>query len=366
MHTHAGSTHTPSVRTHTLWGLAVPTGHHGHSRGSLVQAFDDTCPVRSERRPRPHRRARRAAPRPRSGGVAAGSDAPVQRRGARVGIEAPSSVAIGKPAHGHISGLSPGHRERRGDRRGDGHRRAASRVLDPIGDPSISSSSLAYDAVDVQRPALRRDRRGARAVRELVGVAAEIAELASAPLGRDGGLDEAEQMVFNVAERRATDTMRPFDDLLLASLTASRSSASGARTITGPATGYTDLDKLLAGLQPCRSPSSAPAPRWERPASPWGCWPTSAPRRSRPASLFSLEMGHLELTQRLLASEADRRPAACRPVGSGPRTGPKIGGPSPGSRFAPIFIDDNPNVTVMDIRARARRLKKHRAIWALS
>jgi replicative DNA helicase len=79
----------------------------------------------------------------------------------------------------------------------------------------------------------------------------------------------------------------------------------------------------------------------------------------RPALLFSLEMGHLELTQRLLASEA-------RINAQHVRTGQtmsqaewsKLGNAITKLSDARIFIDDNPNLTVMDIRGRARRLKQ--------
>ncbi|HZU78921.1 MAG TPA: replicative DNA helicase, partial [Acidimicrobiales bacterium] len=76
-----------------------------------------------------------------------------------------------------------------------------------------------------------------------------------------------------------------------------------------------------------------------------------------PVLLFSLEMSHMELTQRLLCSEA-------RVDASRMRTGrlvesdwPKISDAIGRLGDAPIYIDDNPNVTVMDIRAKARRLK---------
>jgi replicative DNA helicase len=79
----------------------------------------------------------------------------------------------------------------------------------------------------------------------------------------------------------------------------------------------------------------------------------------RPALLFSLEMGHLELTQRILSSEA-------RINAQHVRTGQqlsqsdwgKLGAAITRLSDARIFIDDNPNLTVMDIRARARRLRQ--------
>ena len=78
----------------------------------------------------------------------------------------------------------------------------------------------------------------------------------------------------------------------------------------------------------------------------------------RPALLFSLEMGHLELTQRLLASEAEVNGQSLQTGRIRTQDWSKIGMAVTRLSSAPIFIDDNPNVTVMDIRARARRLKK--------
>jgi replicative DNA helicase len=78
----------------------------------------------------------------------------------------------------------------------------------------------------------------------------------------------------------------------------------------------------------------------------------------RPALLFSLEMGHLELCQRLLASEAHVDGQRVRTGRLQESDWRKLGVAVSRLDSAPIFIDDNPNLTVMDIRARARRLRK--------
>ena len=80
----------------------------------------------------------------------------------------------------------------------------------------------------------------------------------------------------------------------------------------------------------------------------------------RPVLVFSLEMGHVELTQRILASEAkvDSHEDAQRPADRSP-TGRKIGR-AIGRLEVPLYLDDNPRVTVMEIRAKARRLKAQR------
>ncbi len=75
-----------------------------------------------------------------------------------------------------------------------------------------------------------------------------------------------------------------------------------------------------------------------------------------PVLFFSLEMGHKELTQRILSSEARVDSAKMRTGRLTEQDWSKIG-KAIGRLEAPLFIDDNPNVTVMEIRAKARRLK---------
>jgi len=78
----------------------------------------------------------------------------------------------------------------------------------------------------------------------------------------------------------------------------------------------------------------------------------------RPALLFSLEMSHLELSQRLLASEARVDAQRMRTGQLSDADWQKVSRAITRLAEASIFIDDNPHLTVMDVRARARRLKK--------
>ena len=175
----------------------------------------------------------------------------------------------------------------------------------------------------------------------------------------EAAVDEAEQMMFNVAERRTADTMAPLHELLVKGLDRIEELGKRGSAITGVATGYHELDKILLGLQPSSLTIVGRPPRHGedqlRPGHP-------GPRRRRgasgPALLFSLEMGHLELTQRMLASEAEVNGQNLQTGQIRTQDWPKLGTAVTRLSNAPIFIDDNPNVTVMDIRARARRLKK--------
>ncbi|HEX2062942.1 MAG TPA: DnaB-like helicase N-terminal domain-containing protein, partial [Acidimicrobiales bacterium] len=88
-------------------------------------------------------------------------------------------------------------------------------------------------------------------LRRLIGVANEIAELGyAAPEDVGSVVDQAEAMVFEVAERRVVDTLAPLRELLGQSLDRLEALFERGEAITGVPTGYADLDERLAGLQP--------------------------------------------------------------------------------------------------------------------
>ncbi len=236
-------------------------------------------------------------------------------------------------------------------------------LLDAIGDPSV------FVSLQANTPSIGNAEYYARIVEELsllrrlVAVAGEITELGySVPEDVSGVLDRAESLVFGVAQRRVVDSMTPLRDLLGQSLDHLEQLFSRDQSVTGLATGYTDLDEQLAGLQPSNLIVVGARPAMGKTSFALGMVAHAGVRMGQPVLLFSLEMSHLELTQRLLCSEA-------RVDASRMRTGklresdwPKIGHAISRMSEAPIFIDDNPNLTVMDIRARARRLKSREGL----
>src|SRR6202050_5341877 len=236
-------------------------------------------------------------------------------------------------------------------------------LLESIGDTSVfvtlqantpSIGNAEYYAKIVEELAL---------LRRLVGVAGEISELGySVPEDVSEVLDRAESLVFDVPQRRVVDSMTPLQDLLGATLDHLELLFSRSETVTGLATGYTDLDEQLAGLQPSNLVVVGARPAMGKTAFALGMVAHAGVKLKKPVLLFSLEMSHLELTQRLLCSEA-------RVDANRMRTGrlleadwTKIGNAISRMSDAPIFIDDNPNLTVMDIRARARRLKSREGL----
>ena len=123
-------------------------------------------------------------------------------------------------------------------------------------------------------------------------------------------------------------------------------------------TGLPDLDELLSGLQPDDLIIVGARPAMGKTTFALGIAAHAAIEARRRCCSSRLEMGHLELTQRLLCAEARVDSTRLR---NGrlhdARLGPRSPTPSAGWPRRRIYIDDNPNVTVMEIRAKARRLK---------
>ncbi|MDG2114071.1 MAG: replicative DNA helicase [Actinomycetota bacterium] len=195
-------------------------------------------------------------------------------------------------------------------------------------------------------------------LRRLIGVAGEISELGySHPDDVVKTVDEAESMMFQVAERRVVDSTKSIRDLLDANLDRLEELYERGEAITGLPTGYLDLDELLSGLQPNALIVVGARPAMGKTAFALGLAAHAALQAQRPVLFFSLEMGHLELTQRILCSDAKVDAQRLRTGKLSEDDWPKITRSVGRLAEAPIWIDDNPNLTVMEIRAKARRLK---------
>jgi replicative DNA helicase len=224
-------------------------------------------------------------------------------------------------------------------------------------------------ALQASTPAIGNAVRYARIVsehallRRLIGVASEIAEMGySLPEDVVGTLDKAEAMVFDIVERRVTDSLKPLRELLAASLDHLETLYSRGDVITGMPTGYVDLDKRLCGLQPSALVIVGARPSMGKTSFALGMAAHAAIVKQQPVLFFSLEMSHLELTQRLLCSEARVDSSRMRTGKLDESDWPKVVNAIGTLGDAPLFIDDNPNLTVMEIRAKARRLKSREGL----
>jgi replicative DNA helicase len=195
-------------------------------------------------------------------------------------------------------------------------------------------------------------------LRKLISVAGEITEIAyMEPDDVTKALDEAETKVFEVAEDRVVDSTRPLGDLLPLAMDKLQETFERGDSITGVATGYNDLDEILSGLQPSTLNIIGARPAMGKTALGLGLATHVAKTTNKPVLVFSLEMGHAELTQRILSSEAEVESQKLRTGRLQESDWTKIGRAINRIDSIPLYLDDNPRVTVMEIRAKARRMK---------
>ena len=232
-------------------------------------------------------------------------------------------------------------------------------LLDAIGGPGL------LVALQANTPAISNAERYAHIVEEhsllrrMISVASEVAELGySLPDDVTKAIDQAESMMFEVAQKRvSTGTLAQLRDLLGHNLDRLEELYERGESITGVPTGYADLDDQLSGLQPHALYVVGARPSMGKTAFALGLATNVAVEANRPVLFFSLEMGQLELTQRMLCSEARVDSKRLRNGKLTDQDWERIASTSGRLGDAPMWIDDNPNLTISEIRAKARRLK---------
>lgn len=195
-------------------------------------------------------------------------------------------------------------------------------------------------------------------LRRLILTANEVAELGYTPLDDlDQTIDLAEAKIFDVAQRRNTDSLRSIWPLLEEELQILEARAESGDTITGTPTGFIDLDEQLLGLQPGALIVIGARPAMGKTAFALSLASHAAVKAERPVLLFSLEMGHLELTERLVAAEARIDAKKLKSGTYGDTEWTKITKAMGRLSEGKLWIDDNPALTITEIRSKARRLQ---------
>jgi replicative DNA helicase len=236
--------------------------------------------------------------------------------------------------------------------------------LDRAGLLEASGGKASLVSLQARTPAITNAEHYARIVEEkallrrLIVAASDIAEMGFAP--RDSiekTLDDAESSIFAVAQRRQTDTLEKLDTLVDRAFDTIVKRAEQGSSVTGTPTGFADLDSLLLGLQPGALIVVGARPGMGKTAFALGLAANAAVRENLPVLFFSLEMGHLEITERLVAAEASIDSTKLRTGNLSKNEWTRITGASDRLGAGAMWIDDNPAVTLMEIRAKARRLQ---------
>jgi replicative DNA helicase len=175
-------------------------------------------------------------------------------------------------------------------------------------------------------------------------------------------LDRAESKIFQLAEDRVKAGLIGVKDLVKDGFERLEKIFSEGRRITGLATGYPGLDNETAGLQPSELIILAARPSMGKTALALNIAENVGLRQREPVAIFSLEMSKESLLLRLLASEARVDAHKFRTGHMSRDDWGKVTTALANLGEAPIWIDDSASSTVLEMGAKARRLKRDRGL----
>jgi len=194
-------------------------------------------------------------------------------------------------------------------------------------------------------------------LRALIGAASKITQMGyDAPDDLREAAAEAERLIFEVTNKRISGNFRAIEELLEISFKQLEELFERQEHITGVPTGFDDLDKVLAGLHRGDLIILAARPSVGKTALALNIAVNAAAKGKAAVALFSLEMSAEQLIQRVLCSEArinsqDVRTGYIKDADWG-----KIHGAMGRLAELDLFVDDTPATSILEIRAKARRL----------
>ena len=198
--------------------------------------------------------------------------------------------------------------------------------------------------------------------RQLIQATARINEAVFNPQGKasEQVLDEAEQAIFEIGERQGKRLRkyRPIADLIAEARDRVDTLSRQSSPITGLATGYTDFDRLTAGLQPADLIIIAGRPSMGKSALAINIAEHVAIQGQHSVAVFSMEMPSEQLAMRMIGSLSRIDQQRLRTGKLNDEDWPRLTSTVGVVREARLFIDDTPALTPAELRARARRIAR--------
>lgn len=173
----------------------------------------------------------------------------------------------------------------------------------------------------------------------------------------DALLDKAEKLIFDISGPKIKSGFVPVKELIKHSIETIEKLYQRKAQVTGIPTGFQDLDVITAGLQPSDLIIVAGRPSMGKSALMCGFAEHAAVVEKIPTAIFSLEMSKEQLVQRLLCSHARVDMQAVRTGFLSQDHWGELVNAAGKISHSPLFIDDTPSANVLELRAKARRLK---------
>jgi replicative DNA helicase len=212
-----------------------------------------------------------------------------------------------------------------------------------------SAANIAYYAKIVKEKSI---------LRHLIGTATEILTKSyDTGAAVDEVLDEAEHAIFEIAENKIRPAFSPIKDIIKDSFKTIEKLFERKDLITGVPTGFAKIDDLTSGLQKSELIIVAGRPSMGKTAFALNIAQHAAMEAGIHVAIFSLEMSKEQLAMRMLSSEARVDSQRLRKGFLGETDWPKLTTAAGRLSEAPLFIDDTPAITVLEMKAKSRRLK---------
>jgi replicative DNA helicase len=193
--------------------------------------------------------------------------------------------------------------------------------------------------------------------RRLIDAAQKVAAVGyRAPEELAEALDEAEDVVFSVAQRERRESVKPIKELMETTFEELERISEGNME-TGIRTGFTDLDELTMGLQPSDLIVIAARPSMGKTSLALNIADYVAVEEGIPVAIFSLEMSAQEVTRRMLCSRARVNSQKLKSSFKDDDVWERLSDAAGELTSASIFVDDNASIGIMELRSKIRRLK---------
>jgi replicative DNA helicase len=175
-------------------------------------------------------------------------------------------------------------------------------------------------------------------------------------------LDWAEQQIFEISQDKVSRSFFPVKSILKGTFQLIEKLYDRKSHVTGVPTGFTDFDRLTSGLQPAELIVVAGRPSMGKTSFCLNIAQHAAIRENITVAIFSLEMSKEQLVQRMLCSEASVDSHRLRTGYLSDADWPKLTTAAGRLSEASVYIDDTPGISLLEMRAKARRLKAERGL----
>ena len=196
-------------------------------------------------------------------------------------------------------------------------------------------------------------------LRRLVEASIRIAQMGYEATGEVTDIvDLAQQTIYNVTDGKTSEDYKPLSALIEPTWNELEAIASRGGRLAGVPTGFAELDELTNGLHPGQMVIIAARPAIGKSTLALDIARSAAIRHQQTTAIFSLEMSASEIMTRLLSAEAGLKLHALRTGKLSDDDWDRLSKVTGRIENAPLYIDDSPNLTMMEIRAKARRMKQ--------